>query len=197
MQNSSFRTLPSWLSWLLLAMFCAHFLAIFSHQFGKEVLPKQVVVLAERYASPWFYQNYEMFAPDPHTQINKFVYRIRVNGEWSAWKDPVYPHLQNLWYNRFGNGGDMVRILTGIADKLYEGRHFIGFMEDSTEEHWFKLPGFILAKRYIEQHESTPTSDTYDAYQVGVLTEVHRIDAEGNMRVMHLFQSYPEKTVAQ
>jgi len=197
MQNSRKRTLPSWLSWLFVVIFLAHFSAILIHQFGKNTLPSLIVEVADRYASPWFYQNYEMFAPEPHTQINKFVYRVKSHGEWSTWKDPVYPHLQDLWSNRFGNGGDMYRIIGGIADKLYEGQHLIGFLEAPTQAQWFSLPGFLVAERFVLGQSPFATDPSLEVFQVGVLTEVHRMTEAGELRVVYVFQAYPEKVVEQ
>ncbi|NQV52758.1 MAG: hypothetical protein HQ500_06225 [Flavobacteriales bacterium] len=195
MQNSRKQTLPSWLSWLFVVIFLAHFTAIVIHQFGKSTLPGRIVEVADRYASPWFFQNYEMFAPEPHTQINKFVYRAKSHGEWSTWKDPVYPHLQDLWSNRFGHGGDMYRIIGGIADKLYEGQHFIGFLEAPTPEQCFGLPGFQVAERYVLRQSEYADDPGLEGFQVGVLTEVHHMTEAGEVRVLYLFQPYPEKTV--
>lgn len=193
MQNHASKTLPRWLSWLFVVIFLLHFGAVLIYQFGMGVLPKVITSQVDRYILPWFYQNYTMFAPDPDDQLNTFVYRVKCDGEWSDWKDPVFPHYQRAWSNRFGTGTDEFRIMDGIGDALFNGVHYTNFIEEPTDEQWFAIPGFKIAERYIlREHDGCGL----ESFEVGVLNEYHRVD-DGQIKKMEFFWKYPVKEVAE
>ena len=193
MQNSSFRKPPSWLSWLFVVMFFAHFSLIGIYQFGHSVLPAPVMRIADIYNLPWFFQNYKMFAPDPVSDINTFVYRVKQDDAWSAWKNPVFPYQQLHWNHRLSYGQDMYRILNGIGDGLFNGIHYSNFIDTPTVAQWHHLPGFLLAEAFVKQTLQDTGHAGIEAFQVGVFTEHHWIDEEGVVKQTILFQAYPRK----
>ncbi|MEX2596960.1 MAG: hypothetical protein WEC59_08520, partial [Salibacteraceae bacterium] len=121
MQKRKIHILPAWFSALIALLFILHFGLVLVHQFGKERLPQKLVVMADRYIVPWFYQNYLMFAPDPANSINSFLYRVETEQGWSSWKNPVFPYQQMHWANRLGYGSDVYDLYNGMADELYNG----------------------------------------------------------------------------
>jgi hypothetical protein len=193
MQNRSIRTLPSWLSWLFVVIFLAHLSAVVIYEFGKETMPYPVVKLADRYVVPWFFQNYKMFAPDPTDQIHSFLYRVKEDGEWSAWHQPVYQYQQGHWANRLGNSGDMYRIVNWMGTNLFVGAQAVHLQEEATDSLWFELPAYKTAERYVMRLSPYADSGDVEALQVGVMTEHHRVQ-DGEIRSFTLFQPYPVKS---
>jgi hypothetical protein len=192
MQKRPKAVLPSWLLGMFVLMFVGHFSMVMAYQFGKGVLPKTVVQWVDDYNLPWFYQNYLMFAPDPAQQMNTFLYRVEVDGVWGKWRNPVFPYQQAHWANRLGPGSDMVDIIMGIADALYNGVAYVSFMEVSTDADWHRMPAFELASRFVKKHSEEAERTDIQRFQVGVLTEHHRIE-QGDVKEVVIFQPYPPK----
>jgi len=182
----SSNRLPLWVSVMIVLMFVGHFAMVLLHQFGKNSAPTGIVQWSERYIVPWFYQNYLMFAPDPTDHINTFLYRTKDEQGWSAWHDPVHPHLQDHWKNRLSTGSDWYDLYNGAADLLFDGAMVAEFKPDVQDEDYHRLPAFLLAKRFVNRLEPDATT-----FQVGVLTEHHRVNDQGHVNVQYLFQPYP------
>lgn len=194
MQISSKTALPSWLCWLVIGLVAGHFLVTTLHQVALDKLPSSVATQVDRYTTPWFYQNYIMFAPDPKRASHTFLFRTRSNGEWSPWKDPAYPHLLDHWNNRFSTGSDMHDMITGIADELYHGMHLISYVDNPTDQHWNRLTGVQLARRYILR-QSAVRDARIDAWQAGVWTDYHHL-RDGVIQRGSLFQPCPVQEIS-
>lgn len=168
MQNSGKHILPRWLSYGLLILFVGHFLMLAVFQFSGTYLDLKYYYLTKRYVSPWFYQNWRVFAPEPPTERRMFVYRVKNDSVWSSWNYPAFPFLQEHWSNRFSTASEMHDMIEALADNLVftARRSDVGTYDKLGQ--WESLPAFKSAKKYILQHE--PESDSL---QFAVLIEHH------------------------
>lgn len=169
MQNHSKPRLPKWLTYSLVCLFCAHFFILTVFQFSKVYLPVRWHYWTDHYVSPWFFQNWKVFAPDPPTLRRLFVYRTLESGTWSTWQNPAFAYLQQHWSNRFSSASEMHDMLEALGDNLAftAARTDISTLDNELGK-WEQLPAHISAKTFVTQQHPNA-----DSLQFGVLIEHH------------------------
>lgn len=186
--------LPIWITIAVIAVFAMHFAVQLAYQFGRLILPKPVVKVVDDYVDPWFHQNYYMFAPDPTTKINTFLYRVQTDTGWTSWQNPARQYQIMHWKNRLGTGSDMYDIFNGMADALYNGSEYLHFQDQVSNADWHALPGAQLTERYILKYSSHSNANIY-AIQVAVHTSHRSIDKDEKLKVYELVNTYPTKQI--
>jgi hypothetical protein len=139
-------------------------------QFSQVYLPEKFYYLTNHYVSPWFYQNWKVFAPEPPTMRRLFVYRIQENGQWTTWQNPSFYFLQKHWSNRFSSASEMHDMIEALADNIVFTAERSDANTFDENGQWTKLPAYQSAKRFVNlQHPES------DSMQFAVLVEHHII----------------------
>jgi hypothetical protein len=182
-QNHSKPRLPKWLTYSIVCLFCGHFFILTIFQFSTVYLPVRLHYWTDHYVSPWFFQNWKVFAPDPPTLRRLFVYRTLGSGTWSAWQNPAFPYLQEHWSNRFSSASEMHDMIEALGDNLAftAARTDISTL-DNMHGKWEELPAHKSAKTFVLQEHPE-----LDSLQFAVLIEHHRLIENG---VKDSFQLY-------
>lgn len=155
------RGLRPYLAALLLLFFSWHFAALSLFSFSRELLPERIHYATDRYVSPWFYIYLAAFAPEPPVTRWVFVYRLKHNGVWQAWRQPSKPLLARQRQNPFGPWVKELDVVEALAENMQKTVEMHGLKRGKTPERQ-KFPAFEAALRYVEQrHEA-------DSAEVGV-----------------------------
>lgn len=187
-ENFPNHKLPNWLSWSLLIFFVFHFVILVGFQFSGTFLPKKLYFVTNRYVSPWFYQNWRVFAPEPPTFRRIFVYRTNKDNHWSTWKNPSFSQLSAHWSNRFSCASEMLDMIEALGDNLAFTAERSDVSTYDNRGMWESLPAFKSAKNFIQMNNKE-----CDSLQFAVLIEYH-IDV--NEQRTKAFTLYPFRSTA-
>lgn len=182
-------TLPKWLAIAIVALFCAHYSMILVNHFSKYMLPKSLYYATNRYLSPWFYQNLTAFAPDPPFYRHVFVYRLKVDDEWTKWNNPARKYLLKTYENRFSTAAKTHDQLEAIGDYLYRTAKRPYSARFIHSDKGVELPAVISALKVIRMDDEK--FSVADSFQVGVYIEHLRVD-EGLLTREDSALTYPK-----
>lgn len=122
---------------------------------------KYVSALSHRYISPVFHQDWDVFAPEPPTYSQQFLYRCTfADGRKSEWIDPGAPLLKQHHSNRFAYYGKAFNIYESIARNLrLTYNRDKEYLEAEGEVDQQRLdailvsrPAYAMATRYASDH---------------------------------------------
>ena len=98
----------------------------------------------DRYMTPLFSQNWNLFAPEPATSSLQFWYRCQsAEGRWSGWKDPIIHLIRQHRENRFTPRGKLIYVYQSIAR-----RSLNQYLKYSDMDHFEKDPAYQTARRF-------------------------------------------------
>lgn len=167
-QKKPSNRIPRWLSYAMVLVLVGHFTILAVFQFSRVYLPEKFYYLTNHYVSPWFYQNFKVFAPEPPTFRRVFVYRVKLNGSWTQWNAPAFPWLQRHWNNRLSYASEMHDMLEALADNIVFTAERADISTYDADGQWHRLPAYQSAKDFvIKTHENA------DSLQMAVLIEHH------------------------
>lgn len=101
--------------------FVLHFAALVLYAFPQNSLPEWVAKPLNFYINPQFHFNFRVFAPEPPTESELFVFRYHLtNGEKTSWKEEGRELLEEAYSNRFSSAYNRWKIQSFVGFRLFE-----------------------------------------------------------------------------
>lgn len=128
----------------LVSLFFWHVCATVLYVAPANPLTPLYLPVVERYMTPLFSQNWNLFAPEPATSSLQFWYRCRSSaGRWSDWRDPIARLIRQHRENRFTPRGKLIYVYQSIAR-----RSLNRYLKHSDMERFERDPAFRTARRF-------------------------------------------------
>lgn len=191
LQNTLKPKLPRWLSFTIAFVFLAHFFILAVYHFSRyAILPQKLWYYAEAYVSPWFYQYFVAFAPEPPMESRRFLYKWKDEEGWSRWQYPAGRFLREHWAAPWGPSSEMYDMVQALAENLYKTAARNGLQATDTSVRWRGFPAMEAAERYIAI-EAARESMHIDSFRVVVWIEKHTL-LGNNMYVSDSLLVFPK-----
>ncbi|QHT46190.1 hypothetical protein M662_06690 [Bacillus sp. SB49] len=166
------------------------FLVFHFTMLGLSVGPNNPVSVTHReainqYKDPLFYQNWNLFAPEPISKNHKILVKYRTeSGEESDWNDISTPILDSNQQNRFSAINRAARVPSGIFFSIYRPNDLVMAYRKKTGE---EEATDVVNEEVIEQQRSEQIDALYRFANssIPLLTDAGEVK-EVNVRIMEV-----------